>query len=259
MKAQLLLLKKLSKGKVIQMKQYKLVIIDGLILLVTCVTIVLVLNNFVFAGLKKGSGSDSLVTMIQQDNLDRVKVILSEEDYNKVKENKPATLEEYKKARANKVDEYSRTPLMWLAYANNADAKFTTESDAKRVPMIEVLVAAGADLNTVDKDGWSALMWASWSGLTSVSAKLIELGADYKVVDKNGNTALMIAAQSGHAEIVKNLLDKGADRLAKNFSQKTAKELAEEFMGKFPKKAEAYKAVLAHLDGPETQAAVSVK
>lgn len=241
------------------MKQYKMVIIDGLILLVTCVTIVLVLNNFVFAKLKKGQGSDSLVTMIQQDSAERVTDILSEKEYDKMKENKPATFDEYKKMRANKVDDFGRTPLMWLAYANNADNKFTLESDAKRVPMIDTLVAAGADLNAVDKDGWSALMWASWSGLKDVTLKLIEKGADLKIVDKKGNSALLIAAQAGRADVVKTLLEKGADRLVQNVDKKTAKDLAEEFMKRFPKKAEDYKTILALLDAPVVQAAVSAK
>ncbi len=241
------------------MKQYKLVIIDGLILLVTCVTIVLVLNFFVFAPLKKGN-SDSLVTMIQQDNGDRVKAILGEEEFNKMKENKPASYDEYKKMRANKKDELDRTPLMWLAYANNSDVKTTLESDSKRLPMIEVLMAAGADINAVDKDGWTALTWASWSGLNTVAAKLIELGADLKLADKKGNTALMIAAQTGHGEIVKVLLEKGADRMVQNMAGKTAKDLAESFMQKFPAKSEAYKAVLALLDAPAVaSAAVSSK
>ena len=206
-------------------EQYKLVVIDGLILLVTCVTIVLFLNFFVFAPLKKGN-SDSLVTMIQQDNADRVKVILAEEEFNKMKENKPASFDEYKKMRANKQDEYKRTPLMWLAYANNSDMKTTLESDTKRLPMIDIIIAAGADINAVDKDGWTALTWASWSGLNAVAAKLIDLGADLKVVDKKGNTALMVASQTGHNEIVKLLLTKGADRTAQNVNGKTAKDLA---------------------------------
>ena len=241
------------------MKQYKMVIIDGVIILVTCVSIVLFLNFVVFAKLKKGQTSDSLVTMIQQDSAERVTEILSDKEFDKMKENKPATLDEYKKMRANKADEYGRTPLMWLAYANNADNKFTLESDAKRVPMVETLAAAGADLNAQDNDGWTALMWASWSGLKDVASKLIEKGADLKIVDKKGNSALLIAAQAGRTDIVKTLLDKGADRLAQNSSNKTAKDLAEEFMKRFPKKAEDYKSILALLDAPVVQAAVSSK
>lgn len=126
------------------MKQYKYLIIDGLILIVTCVTIVLVLNNFVFAGLKKSNAADSLVTMIQQDNPERVAAIFEQAEYDKMKENKPATLDEYKKMRANKADEHLRTPLMWLAYANNKDSKFTEES--------------------IRRDQWESCYYAPWYG-----------------------------------------------------------------------------------------------
>ncbi len=236
------------------MKEYKNVIIDGLILLVTCVTIVLVLNNFVFSKLKKGSSSDSLVTMIQQDNPERVAGILSEEEYNKMKENKPASFDEYKKMRANKVDDFGRTPLMWLAYANNSSDKATADSDKERVKMIDGLMAAGADINAVDTHGWTALMWASWSGLSQVTEKLLALNADSAKADKNGHTALMIAAQSGRPEAVAALLAKGADKLAKNAAGKTAKDLAEEFLKKYPGKKTSYDAVLARLS-EETSAA----
>jgi ankyrin repeat protein len=38
------------------------------------------------------------------------------------------------------------------------------------------LAEAGADPNVRDKDGWTPLAWAAWSGMTQVTARLIALG-----------------------------------------------------------------------------------
>jgi len=229
------------------MKKYKYVLFDGLSLIIVSCAIVFVLDRLVFTKLKKNSGGDSLVTVILQDNSDRVKELLEQEEYEKMKEGKPATLADYKKMRANKSDEFGRTPLMWVAYANNKHMKITAETDQKRLPMVETLYGAGADINGVDGHGWTPLMWGSWSGMSAVVIKLLTLGADFNKADQRGNTALMVAAQSARPDVVKLLVEKGADKLAKNVEQKTAKDLAVEFMAKFPHKEKLYQEVLGLL------------
>lgn len=147
----------------------------------------------------------------------------------------------------NKTDELGRSALMRAAYANYADAKTLANTDAKRVAMVGLLVEQGARVDDVDHDGWSALMWASWSGLDQVAAKLLELGASHQSADKQGNTALIIAAQRGNAGIVEALLAKGADSSVRNKAGLSALDTASTGMRQYPDKQSAYAKVLAAL------------
>ncbi|MBF0316131.1 MAG: ankyrin repeat domain-containing protein [Oligoflexia bacterium] len=195
------------------MKKYWPIIKDAIILLVISTAFVTLCNG-IFRGLKKTTESDLLVTAINQENAKGVQEIFAEAALNKeFKSNNRSTttLSEFKKIRANRIDDNGRTPIMWLAYVNLDDKKKITDADSKRVPLLETILASSTpDINARDHDGWSALMWASWSGLTSLSGKLIEKGADVKLSDRKGNTALSIAAKRGNTEIVNLLRSQGA-------------------------------------------------
>ncbi len=78
--------------------------------------------------------------------------------------------------------------------------------------MVDLLAKKGASIDARDDDGWTPLMWASWSGLTRVATALIKLGATTNLADHRGNTALTIATQRGNTEIVKLLLAAGTNR-----------------------------------------------
>jgi ankyrin repeat protein len=65
--------------------------------------------------------------------------------------------------------------------------------------------AAYGDIN-------SDLLEAAEAGDTARVEQLLEQGADVNAKDKDGYTALMLAAFSGHTETVKTLLDAGAAR-----------------------------------------------
>jgi len=119
--------------------------------------------------------------------------------------------------------------------------------------VVELLLAAGADVATKDEDGFTALMlackekkeeaaallmeatmnagaldvqhtkyklsalhYASSSGLESIVAKLLSLGADVALKDKEGNSCLHIAAAQGSNAILRILLNAGAKITAKN-------------------------------------------
>lgn len=225
--------------------EHKNLIADASILLVVSVCLVLFLNNVVFSRLKHDN-SDSLVTAIQQDNTNRVAEILGEKEYETQRKDYP-THQAYKKARAARTDEIGRTAMMWVAYANNRDQEITAKCDDARLPMVTLLVDAGADLNARDRDGWTALMWASWSNLPKVTAKLLALGADVNAADRLGNTALTLAALQGHGGMVALLLQKGANKALATKAGKTAGALAAEGLKKNPGKAAAYSAVLSAL------------
>jgi len=73
----------------------------------------------------------------------------------------------------------------------------------------QVLVAANADLNAVDKEGQSALMSACAQGFTPLVEALISKGATLKAVDKDGFNALTLAASNGHFGCVQALIKAG--------------------------------------------------
>jgi len=150
--------------------------------------------NFCFSFLKKGVPQNSpVVTAILQDDSNTVQTLLKETP-----------------AAAGEADSLGRTPLMWVAYANYSDAKRTASEDKTRTALIPLLAQRGADINARDGDGWTPLMWASWSGMPGVVGKLLELGALPNAADKKGNTAVSIAAQRGLTEVVRLLAAKGA-------------------------------------------------
>ncbi len=70
------------------------------------------------------------------------------------------------------------------------------------------------------------LLSAAKKGQTKQVAELLAKGAPIESVDKDGRTALMIAAQRGHGDTVKLLLDRGADAGARDREGWTAYALA---------------------------------
>jgi ankyrin repeat protein len=72
-------------------------------------------------------------------------------------------------------------------------------------------VGDGAKVDTVDKNGITALMWASCRGLIAVVDALLAAGATVDETTSNyGNTALMLASISGHLVVAKRMIDAGA-------------------------------------------------
>ena len=79
-------------------------------------------------------------------------------------------------------------------------------------PVVEVLLAAGADPNLPTSNGATPLMLAAQAGHTAAVKALIERGADVNGKEKvKGETALMIAAAYGRADVVRELTAHGAD------------------------------------------------
>ena len=122
-----------------------------------------------------------------------------------------------------------------------------SDADEIRADMVGVLLDRGAKLDKTDNDGWTALMWAAWSGLEKVAEVLLERGAGTGFADRQGNTALIIAAQRGQAGIVKLLLARGAAKGAANQHGLTALAAADKGKQQYPTKADGYDAVIAAL------------
>ena len=124
----------------------------------------------------------------------------------------------------------SKTALMWA-------------SSQGRLETISLLLEADANINDVDVDGVSALMWACGSeapehasykhglmvtpnkGHYEVVKKLLQYGAIIDLKDKDGITAIMYASFHGHSRAVEALLNNGADASLRNRAGKTALQL----------------------------------
>nr|XP_040027039.1 KN motif and ankyrin repeat domain-containing protein 4-like isoform X2 [Gasterosteus aculeatus aculeatus] len=70
-----------------------------------------------------------------------------------------------------------------------------------RVVMVRLLLSFGADTNLQDKQGTTALMFASERGHTHIARLLLERSrCDLTLTDKRGQTALSIAMQGSHTD-----------------------------------------------------------
>jgi ankyrin repeat protein len=70
-----------------------------------------------------------------------------------------------------------------------------------------MLLEKGADVNAMNKGGFTALHMASLMGHEDIVAILLEKGlekgADVNAENKSGDTALILASKNGHPKIVK--------------------------------------------------------
>ena len=116
------------------------------------------------------------------------------------------------------------------------------------IPMMELLVARGADVNFANALGERALMHAAWRGQTAavkwllargarvngepmhwsalhyavfaghgeIAELLLQSGADINARSTNGSSVLMMAVYEGHEALARRLLARGADPSLKN-------------------------------------------
>jgi ankyrin repeat protein len=103
-------------------------------------------------------------------------------------------------------DENGYTPLLWASFR---------AAVADQVPVIEALIAAGADPDAINGSGDSScLILAAQSGCESAVAALVGGGANVNR-QADGVTALMVAARMGEVGIVRLLLQLGANPAAR--------------------------------------------
>lgn len=115
-----------------------------------------------------------------------------------------------------------------------------------REETVKVLLEVGSNVNAIDIDGVTALMWASGSeaadqdnrvrqglqleratkGHVKVVQQLLKYGAYPDMRDKDGITAIMFACYHGHVNVVKVLLNTGANADYMSREGKTAIQLA---------------------------------
>jgi ankyrin repeat protein len=105
-------------------------------------------------------------------------------------------------ADSNSRDEIGFTPLHWATFR-------AAVTDMTKV--IDLLTAAGADLNAVTGEGKSTpLIFAIASGAHDAVLSLVRAGADLNL-EANQVTPLMMAARDGDSELVRLLVEAGAE------------------------------------------------
>jgi ankyrin repeat protein len=110
------------------------------------------------------------------------------------------------------------------------DKKWKEATGRGDLDQVRLLLQYGADINSKDQRGQTALMNAAHAGQAELVRLLIENGADLDVTAKYNFSALMLSLITHHTEAAQLLIEAGADvniRSSKNFSGKTALSLAE--------------------------------
>jgi len=84
--------------------------------------------------------------------------------------------------------------------------------ERRDLPMMNVLLEAGAKHDLTNRTGASPLYLAATNGDAAAIARLLDAGEDANaVLTAEGETVLMLASHTGNADAVKLLLDRGAD------------------------------------------------
>ncbi len=96
------------------------------------------------------------------------------------------------------------------------------------VTEMQALVDTG-NINKMDEEGRTSLMWAARYGYLDIVNILIECGVNVSMGDVDGNTSLMRASYNGHLDVVKALIAAGVDLESKDDDGMTALGLAYKF------------------------------
>lgn len=167
------------------------------------------------------SPTDSLVSIIRKGAVTNGK----DDTFIKEMNQGMSTVENF----VNYPDNTGRTPLMWAAYCNFNNTQEALKKDISRLYYVRALLATpGINAKATDRDGFTALHWAAWSGMPYTTVLLVDAGLDINQKDSNGYTPLMLAAMRGNEKVVSTLLSLGADAAAVNKGGKTACNLAVE-------------------------------
>ncbi|EFJ30043.1 hypothetical protein SELMODRAFT_270723 [Selaginella moellendorffii] len=101
--------------------------------------------------------------------------------------------------------------------------------------LMELLEDEGRDVDAIDDNKRTALLFAAGLGSESCVRSLIEAGADIDWQDQDGYTALHIAAGYVHSNVVKALLELGADPDVEDSKGRSSLKLAQDLLNRTPK------------------------
>lgn len=102
------------------------------------------------------------------------------------------------------------TPCL-LPAAAIANGDLANLAEQGEVAQLQQLLKSGADVNTRQSDGSTALHLAVLRDQQEAVTALLNAGADPVLLNRNGISPLFLAVQNGNAEIVSSLLKAGAD------------------------------------------------
>lgn len=94
--------------------------------------------------------------------------------------------------------------------------------------MVNFLLERGADPDIAGKDGRAPIIAASWNGYPAIVASLINAGADVNIANRDGWTALSCAAWNGDIATTRLLLSAAADKTIQTYERQSAVQLAME-------------------------------
>ncbi len=94
------------------------------------------------------------------------------------------------------------------------DALLRRAGDRNGFTVVQLLIEAGAHINSTNRAGQTALMIAAKSGCTETVKYLVEKGAAIELLSFNGKTALILASEAGHKDIETYLVERYENREA---------------------------------------------
>lgn len=117
------------------------------------------------------------------------------------------------------------------ATAQNTTAIELTESLIDAVNNIDIvslniLLAEGADVDTVNQNGDTPLMLASKIGNPRILRIILAHNPNINAKNNNGETALMIASKNGQHHVAQELIHRGANLYERNYQGLNSVELA---------------------------------
>lgn len=115
-------------------------------------------------------------------------------------------------ARLTDRDESGKTPLLFLIHeitmsggsiiTDIGPRAKEAELEAYYRPIVQLLIARGADVNAQDNAGETSLLKAARYGKTWLAALLLKAGARSDITDKKGETPLSLAKAKGYWDIM---------------------------------------------------------
>ncbi|MDR2015866.1 MAG: ankyrin repeat domain-containing protein [Azoarcus sp.] len=110
---------------------------------------------------------------------------------------------------------------------NHSDTALMLSASMGDMQLLDLLLANGAKTNPLgEKNGWTALHYAAFEGKLPAVERLLAAGANINALSPNLSDALMLAARNGHIDIVRRLLQTPIDLDRRNDRGMTAEEWA---------------------------------